>query len=81
MTIDLRKIEKVAGLGAKGAAGGLLMVWLGLILLTRPVSSGGMDARGWYSLIAASGVVVGWLALAHWWFGVQLQKGADTIRG
>ena len=50
----LPKIAKLAGLGAFGACAGLLGLYLLLVFLTRPQSSGGID------IINA---VVAWIAL------------------
>lgn len=77
----MENFEKLAALGAKAVAGGAMAAWLGLVYLTRPVSSGGIDAVSHVTLAAASFVVVALLAAAHLWFGVQLTRGADTIRG
>lgn len=77
----MEKLEKMAALGALGVAGGAMLAWLGLVFVTRPVSSGGIDAVTHLALMAASFMVFGLLALAHVWFGVQLKGGADSIRG
>jgi len=50
----LPKIAKLAGLGAFGACAGLLGLYLLLVFLTRPQSSGGIDIVN---------AVVAWIAL------------------
>jgi hypothetical protein len=77
----MQNFEKMAALGALGVAGGSMFAWLGLAFVTRPVSSGGIDAVTHLALMAASFMVFTLLALAHFWFGVQLKRGADSIRG
>lgn len=77
----MEKFEKLAALGAKGVAGGSMFAWLGFAFLTRPVSSGGVDAVSHLAIIASTFMVFGMVALAHFWMGVQLAKGADSIRG
>lgn len=81
MDIDFEKYEKQLGLGAYGAAGALVVAWMGFLWLTMPVSSGGMDRVSHLCVGAASAAVFGWLVLAHAWFGRQLTRGADSIRG
>jgi hypothetical protein len=76
-----RDLEKLAGMGALGAAGGIMLAWLGLVFVLRPVSSGGIDGTSHFAVAAASFAVMAWLAIAHAWFGVQLMRGADSIRG
>ena len=73
--------EKMAALGARGAAGGIVAAWLGFVWLIRPVSSGGMDRTSWVAASAASLVLLGLLAAVHVYFGAQLKRGADSIRG
>lgn len=77
----MQNFEKLAALGAQGAAGGLIAAWLGFGWFIRPVSSGGIDATLQAVAIAAAFVVFGWLALAHFWFGAQLRRGAVSITG
>lgn len=48
------KIAKLAGLGAFGACAGLLGLYLLLVYLTRPASSGGIDVIN---------AVVAWISL------------------
>ena len=50
----LPRIAKLAGLGAFGACAGLLGLYLLLVFLTRPQSSGGIDIVN---------AVVAWIAL------------------
>jgi hypothetical protein len=76
-----RDLEKLAGLGALGAAAGIMAAWLGLVWILRPVSSGGIDGTSHFAVAAASFVPMAWLAVAHAWFGIQLKRGADSIRG
>ena len=78
------KIAKLAGLGAFGAAAGLLGLYLALvILLVRPSPLHGIDginaAVAWISL----GGLFAALAIAHVAIGKQLlllSKGADIKR-
>jgi hypothetical protein len=77
----MQNIEKLGALGAMGVAGGKMAVWLGLALLTRPVSSGGVDSTTHFAIMASSFVVLGMISLAHVWFAQQLRGGADSIRG
>jgi hypothetical protein len=76
-----RDLEKLAGLGALGAAAGIMAAWLGLVWILRPVSSGGIDSTSHFAVAAGSFVPMFWLAAAHAWFGLQLKRGADSIRG
>ena len=66
------KIAKLAGLGAFGACAGLLGLYLLLVYLTRPASSGGIDvinaAVAWISL----GGLFAALIIAHVVIGKQL---------
>jgi hypothetical protein len=73
--------EKMAALGALGVAGGAMLAWLGLVFVTRPVPSGGIDAVTHLALMAASFMPFALLSAAHFWFGAQLRRGADSIRG
>ncbi len=77
----MQNFEKLAALGAQGAAGGLIAAWLGFGWFIRPVSSGGMDSTLHLVAMASTFVVFGWLALAHVWFGAQLKRGAIPIEG
>jgi hypothetical protein len=79
--MTMQNIEKLGALGAQGVAGGAMLAWLGLVYVTRPVSSGGIDAVLHLCLAAASFMPFALLAAAHWWFGMQLKRGADSIRG
>lgn len=76
-----RDLEKLAGLGALGAAGGIMLAWVGMVFLFRPVSSGGIDGTSHFAVSVATFVVMFWLAVAHAWFGLQLKRGSDSIRG
>lgn len=66
------KVAKLAGLGALGAAAGLLLLPLVFALLTRPGQYAGMDwpnrALAW---MAIAGVLIA-LALVHVLLGRQL---------
>jgi hypothetical protein len=68
------RIAKLAGLGAFGACAGLLALYLGLVFITRPTSSGGIDrinaAVAWISL---GGLIVALIA-AHVAIGKQLLR-------
>ncbi|MEX2180946.1 MAG: hypothetical protein WD771_02810 [Gemmatimonadaceae bacterium] len=77
----LNNIEKLAALGALGVAGGSFAAWLGFLFAMRPVSTGGFDATSFVALTAASFLVVALMAAAHVWFGIQLRRGPDSIRG
>lgn len=74
-------IEKMGALGAQGVAGGAMLAWIGLVYVTRPVSSGGMEPVGHLCLAAAAFVPFAVIAAAHFWFGQQLKHGPDTIKG
>ena len=66
------KIAKLAGLGAFGACAGLLALFLGLVFITRPVSSGGIDAiNAAVTWIAVGGLIVA-LIVVHVAIGKQL---------
>ncbi len=77
----MENFEKLAALGAKGVAGGAMAAWLGFAFFTRPVSSGGVDPVTHLAIMASTFMVFGMLALSHFWFGMQLAKGKDSIRG
>lgn len=77
----MENFEKLAALGAKGVGAGALVAWLGFVFVTRPVSSGGIDAVSHLCLAAASFMPFALLSAAHLWFGAQLTRGADSIRG
>ena len=66
------KIARLAGLGAFGACAGLLALYLGLVFLTLPRGSGGIDMTnaivGWISL---GGLFAG-LIIAHVVIGKRL---------
>lgn len=74
-------IEKMGALGAQGVAAGAMLAWIGLVYVTRPVSSGGMEPVVHLCLAAASFVPFAVISAAHFWFGQQLKHGPDTIRG
>lgn len=77
----MENFEKLAALGAKGVAAGALAAWAGFAFFTRPVSSGGVDPVTHMAMMASTFMVFGMIALAHFWFGMQLAKGKDSIRG
>jgi uncharacterized membrane protein len=77
----MENFEKLAALGAKGVAGGAIAAWLGLVWFIRPVPTGGLDATSHLVAAAATFMVFGLMSAAHLWFGLQLTKGADSIRG
>lgn len=77
----MQNFEKLAALGAQGAAGGLVAAWLGFVWFIRPVSSGGIDPTSHLVAAAAAFVVFGLLSAAHFWFGWQLKRGAVPIEG
>jgi hypothetical protein len=77
----MENFEKLAALGAKGVAGGAMAAWLGFVWFIRPVSSGGIDPTSHLVAAAASFAVFGLISAAHFWFGVQLSKGAVPIEG
>ncbi len=77
----MENIEKMGALGAKAVAGGAVAAWLGFAFLTRPVSSGGVDKVTHMAMMAASFMPFAMIALSHFWFGQQLTKGRDAIRG
>lgn len=71
----------MAALGAQGAAGGIIVAWLGFLYLIRPVATGGIDHVNWQVAALSSFMIFGLLALVHLYFGAQLKRGADSIRG
>ena len=73
--------QKMAAHGAQGAAGGIIAAWFGFVWLIRPVSSGGMDQTSWFVAATATFTIFALLAAVHLYFGAQLKRGADTIRG
>ncbi len=73
--------EKLAALGALGVAAGSMLAWLGFVFVTRPVSSGGIDSVTHIALAAATFALFGMIAAAHAYLGLQLKRGADSIRG
>ena len=66
------RIAKLAGLGAFGACAGLLALYVGLILITRPLARGGIDSvNAWITWIALGGLILA-LVAAHVAIGKQL---------
>lgn len=74
-------IEKLGALGAQGVAAGAMLAWVGLVYVTRPVSSGGIDPVAHLCLAAAAFMPLALTAAAHAWFAQQLRHGPDSIRG
>ena len=74
-------IEKLGALGAQGVAVGSMLAWVGLVFITRPVSTGGINASSHFCLAAAAFMPFALMAVAHAWFGHQLKRGSDSIRG
>ena len=74
-------IQKMAALGAQGAAGGIIVAWLGFVWFIHPVSSGGIDQTSWIVAATSTFVIFGLLSAVHLYLGAQLKRGADTIRG
>ena len=74
-------IQKVAALGAQGAAGGIIAAWLGFVWFIRPVPTGGIDQTLWVVAATATFTIFALLAAVHLYFGAQLKRGADSIRG
>ncbi len=77
----MKNFEKLAALGALGVAGGAIAAWLGFVFVTRPVSSGGIDATLHVAVAAAALVVFALLSAAHLYMGLQLRRGPESIRG
>ena len=73
--------EKLAALGAQGAAGGIIAAWLGFVWLIRPVATGGIDRTSWVAAAVSAFVIFALLAAVHLYFAAQLKRGADSIRG
>lgn len=66
------KFVKLAGIGAFGACAGLVLVYLGLIFFTRPMTGGGIDStNAAVAWIALGGVIVALIAV-HVAIGKQL---------
>jgi hypothetical protein len=74
-------IQKMGALGAQGVAAGAMVAWLGFVYLTRPVSSGGIDPVLHLCLSSAAFVPFALIAAVHAWFGAQLKRGPEMIRG
>ena len=74
------RIAKLAGLGAFGACGGLLLLYAGLIYVSRPMFRGGIDSiNAVVAWIAVGGLILALIA-AHVVIGRQLlalSKGSD----
>lgn len=70
--------EKLAALGAQGAAGGIIAAWLGFVWLIRPVATGGIDQTSWVVASVATFVLFGSLAGAHLYLGAQLRRPGST---
>jgi hypothetical protein len=75
------QIQKAASLGALGVAGGSMLAWLGLVWFIRPVPTGGFDSTSHVAASAAIFMVLGLMAAAHLWFGLQLKRGRTSITG
>ena len=75
MELDARMVKRLrhgAALGAYGVTAGLVVVYVGLILLTRPVLTGGMNpTMAWIPWIACFVPVLA-LAVVHIVFARQL---------
>ena len=74
------KIAKLAGLGAFGACAGLLALYFGLVFLTRPRSTGGIDVTNSAVAWIALGGVFAALIILHVVLGRQLLKFASGVR-
>lgn len=73
--------EKLAALGAIATGLAALGAWVLLAFVTRPVSSGGIDAVTHLTLMAASFVPLSIFATVHVALGRQLQRGKSSILG
>jgi Na+(H+)/acetate symporter ActP len=71
----MEKFAKLASLGALGVAGGVAVAYAGLLLMFRPVATGGMDHVGWRLVAVAILVPVAILAGMHVAFAKQLNDG------
>jgi hypothetical protein len=75
MELDARMVKRLrhgAALGAYGVTAGLVVVYVGLILLARPVLTGGMNpTMAWITWIAGFVPVLA-LAVVHIVFARQL---------
>lgn len=76
-----RDFEQLAGLGALGAAGGIMLAWLAFVWFVRPVPTGGIDGTSHLIVASASFLVFGLLAVVHLWLGAQLRRGPVSVRG
>jgi hypothetical protein len=74
------KIARLAGLGAFGACAGLFAIYLGLVFLTRPRASGGIDLTNAAVAWIALGGLFAALIIVHIVIGKQLLKYADGRR-
>ena len=68
---------RLAALGALGVSAGSLLLWFGLIFITRRSSTGGLDSE--HSVISwiSTGVIFLALIAAHVVFAKQLWKTGD----
>lgn len=58
-----------------------MLAWLALVWFVRPVPTGGIDGTSHLVVASAAFMVLGLMALVHVWLGIQLRRGADSIRG
>ncbi len=58
-----------------------MLAWLALVWFVRPVPTGGIDGTSHLVVASAALMVLGLMALVHVWLGIQLRRGADSIRG
>ena len=73
--------ERCGGRGGEGGAAGSVVAGVGMVDVTRPVSSGGIDPVAQLCLAAAAVMPFALIAAAHAWFAQQLKHGPDSIRG
>jgi Ni/Fe-hydrogenase subunit HybB-like protein len=74
----MKKMMKLAGLGASGVAVGTFVLYAALVFVFRPVSNGGFDHVLWMLVTVAMLIPVSILAGAHLAFAKQLKDGVSA---
>jgi len=74
----MQRFMRLASLGAAGVAGGTFVAYLALVVVFRPVASGGFDYVQWALVSVAMLIPVAVLAGAHLAFAKQLKSGASA---
>lgn len=72
--------NKLAALGALGAAGGLVLILAALFVFLRPYPRGGMDGTEYALTLMAFTGLIGAIVAVHLAFAHQLWNGPTTHR-